>query len=79
MGSHSVVGRSWTTTWPSVGTSIRLIELEQGSFAAAAATEEHQGLAGIDRKADSLNNRVMNTTVNAVCHILKLNGRVNVI
>ncbi len=54
-------------------------ELEQGSFAATAATEEHQGLAGIDRKADFFNNRVMNTTVNAVCHILKLNGRVNVI
>src|SRR5258705_5427623 len=54
-------------------------ELEQGGFAAAAATEEHQGLAGIDRKADFFNNRVMNTTVNAVCHVLKLNGRVNVI
>src|SRR5258708_1876696 len=54
-------------------------ELEQGSCAATAAAEEHQGLAGIDRKADSANNFVMNTTVNAVCHVLKLNGRVNVI
>src|SRR5258708_25479856 len=54
-------------------------ELEQGGFAAAAATEEHQRLAWIDRKADFFNNRVMNTTVNAVCHVLKLNGRVNVI
>ena len=34
---------------------------------------------GIDRKADFFNNRVINTTVSAVCHVLKLNGRVNVI
>src|SRR5712672_2808699 len=54
-------------------------ELEQGSFAATAATEEHQGLTGIDGKAYFFNNRVMNTTVNAVCYVLKLNGRVNVI
>ena len=54
-------------------------ELEQGGFATAAATEEDQGLAGIDRKIDSTNKCVMDATVNAVCYVLKLNGRVKVL
>jgi len=54
-------------------------ELEQCGFAATAATEEHQSLAGIYRETDFVNNRVMDSTVNAVCHVLKLNGRVNVL
>src|SRR5258705_2287855 len=53
-------------------------ELEQGGFAATAATEEHHGLPGINRKTDFVNNLVIDTTVNAVCHVLKLNGRVSV-
>jgi len=53
-------------------------KLQQGGFAAAAATEENQSLAGIDGKMNVTNNRVTDGTVNAVCYILKLNGRVGV-
>ena len=54
-------------------------EPKQGSFAAATSAEEHQGLAGINRKANFINNIVMDSTVNAVCHVLKLDGRVSVL
>src|SRR5216684_1933628 len=53
-------------------------KFQKCGFAAAAAAQEDEGLAGSDGEADVVNNRVRDPTVETVCHILELNGTVGV-
>jgi len=51
---------------------------KKSGFAAAAATEEDESLARSDGETNIANDSVVDATVNTVCHILELNGRVSV-
>ena len=53
-------------------------EFQERGFAAAAAAEKDEGLAGSDGEADVINNPAADNTVETVCNILELNGRVGV-
>src|SRR6267143_1301891 len=53
-------------------------KFQKRGFAAAAAAQEDEGLAGSDGEADVVNNRVRDPTVKTVCHILELNSTVGV-
>lgn len=53
-------------------------QFQERGFAAAAAAQEHEGLAGNDGEADVVNNLTMGTTVETVRNTFKLNNWVRV-